>query len=190
MNKDFILMDDKEVAFLNAVFPEVDFTLHQAMFGENVFMSTFTCRIGSEEILERLWSRINNLIGTEYQTKLNDEFSSWNIYLVFFIPEKISNALKYTIENDTFFMRKITFDNQQVAPEKEHIAEYLNDHILGKDILLEPLLSSKVTDDPKYSLITQSLLNAQLSLGRSTKDKQSREAWLDNAIIEVVNNED
>jgi hypothetical protein len=190
MNGDFILMGNKEVAFLDSAFPEVKFSLHQAMFGENVFMSTFSCMVASEEILEGLWSRINSLIAAEYQTKLNDEFSSWNIYLVFFVLEKISNSLKYTIENDTFFMRKITFDSQLIEPEEKHVTEYLNDHILGKDIKIEPVLSGNVIDEPKYSSITQNLLNAKLSLGPSMKDKQSREAWLDNATLEVDNNED
>ena len=152
-------------------------------------MSAFSCRIENDEMLERLWSRINNLIGTEYQTQLDDEFSSWNIYLVFFTPQRISNALKYTIENDTFFVRKVVFDSQLVQLEKEHIAAYFNDHILGKDIKVESLSIKGVISQPKYSSITQSLLRAKLPLGRTTNEKKSRDVWLDKAILEVDNNE-
>jgi hypothetical protein len=185
MKSDFILMPDKEVDFLVNAFPEVDFSLYQAIVGENAFMSAFSCRVKNEETLERFWNRINNLIGTEYQTKLDDEFSGWNIYLTFFIPEKISNALKYTIENNTFFVRKIVFDSKFIQREKEQAATYLNNHILGKDIIIEPLLFQEVISEPNYSLTTQKLLNAKLPLGRSASDKASRQVWLDKAILEV-----
>lgn len=185
MNSDFVLVDDQKVDFLSVAFPEADFSLHQAVVAGNIFMSVFSCRIDSEEVLECLWSRINNLIGTEYQTKLDDEYSSWNIYLVFFTSQKISNALKYTIENDTFFVRKIVFDNQLSELKEEHLAGYFNDHILGKDILVESSSMLEVLSEPEYSSITQSLLRANISLGRTKKDKELRAGWLDKAILEV-----
>ena len=41
MNSDFVVMDDKEVDFLSVAFPEADFSLHQAVVAENIFMSVF-----------------------------------------------------------------------------------------------------------------------------------------------------
>jgi hypothetical protein len=185
MNSDFVVVDDKEIGFLSVAFPEADFSLHKAVFAENIFMSVFSCRVDSEKLLECLWSRINNLIGTEYQTKLDDEYSSWSIYLVFFATQKISNALKYTIENDTFFVRKIVFDNQLLELKEEHIARYFNDHILGKDILVDSTSMEKELIEPTYSPITQSLLRANIPLGLANKDKGLREAWLEKTILEV-----
>ncbi|MFT5813659.1 MAG: hypothetical protein ACI9VT_001412 [Psychroserpens sp.] len=185
MNSDFVVVNDQEVDFLSVAFPEADFSLHKAAVAENIFMSVFSCCVESEKILERLWIRINNLIGTEYQTKLDDEYSSWNIYLVFFTSQKISNALKYTIENDTFFVRKIVFDNKLLELKEGHIAGYINDYILGKDILVNSISMQEVLSEPTYSPITQSLLRANIPLGLTKKDKESRKAWLDKAILEV-----
>lgn len=190
MHKEFVVdTSNEDVDLISASFPEAKFTLFKAFVNNDAFLTGLSCWFENEEVLEKLWSRINNFVGAEYQSKLENEFSSWNIYLVFFISKKISNSLKYTVENDAFFMRKIIFDNQLVAPEKEHIAKYLNDHILGKNINVECFLATTVADKPQYSSITQSLLNAKLSLGNSPEDKQSRKAWLDNAILEVDENE-
>lgn len=182
-------MDDQKESFLNMAFPSVDFSLYQANFKDNAFMSVVSCHIDSGKKLELLWSRINNLIGTEFQTKLDDEFSRWNIYLVFFISQKISNALKYTIENDTFFVRKIIFDNQLAYLGKDHIAKCLNDHILGDDIHVKTLSSQVALTEPKYLPITQNLLNAKLPLGHTKNEKDIRNLWLNNAILEVGNHE-
>jgi hypothetical protein len=93
------------------------------------------------------------------------------------------------IENDAFFVRKIVHDDQQVQLEIDHVAKFLNDHILGENIKIETLISKNDIQDPKYSSITKSLLNANLSLGRTADDKKTRDAWLDNAILEVDNHE-
>ncbi|MEY8198115.1 MAG: hypothetical protein RPS47_02625 [Colwellia sp.] len=181
---------EEGIEFIKASFPEVEFNLFKAFIGESEFLSGFSCWVESEEVLENTWSRITSLIGTEYQSKLADDFSSWNIYLAFFTPKKISNALKYTIENDTFFVRKIVFDSQTVQLEKDHIGKYLNDHILGKDIRVDSISLQGDESEPKYTSITQSLLNAKLPLSNAPKDKQLREAWLDSEFLKVDNDED
>ena len=189
MQNEFILGAGEDIEFLKTAFPEVEFNLYRAMVKENVFMSAFSCRIENEEILEQLWSRINSLIGAEYQTQLLDEFSSWNIYLAFFIPKQVSNVLKYNIENDTFFVRKIVFDSNLEDLEKEVIAINLNSHILGKDISIESQSIQEVISVPEYSSITKRLLSTKLPLGRTGNDKKLRQAWLDKAILEVDNDE-
>lgn len=189
MTSEFIIESESKIEFLKAAFPNVEFNLYQALVSENSFLSVFSCWINNEEQLEQLWTRINSLIGIEYQTTLEDDFSSWNIYLALFIPNKVSNALKYNIENDTFFMRKIVFDNQLMSLNKENIPTYLNNHILGKDIRIEALLNQDAIQDFSFSSITQSLLAKNLPLGRTGNEKKSREAWLDEIILEVEDNE-
>jgi hypothetical protein len=189
MKSDFILMVDKKIDFLVTAFPEVEFSLYRAIVSDNSFISAFSCLINNEEVLEKLWSRINNLIGAEYQTRLDDKFSSWNIYLTFFIPKKINNSLKYTIENNTFFVRKMIFDNHFTPLDGDRIGTYLNNHILGKDIKVEknPILES--INVPLYTSITKNLLNAKLSLGKTADEKKLRDEWLDKAILKVDDDE-
>ena len=106
----FIEVNAKQVEFLSTEFPDVNFKLFQSYINHSAYFSVFYCTLADEILLQQLWKRINNLISIEYQTQIEDDFTRWNIYLVFSIPMKISNSLKYLIENDTYFMRKIIND--------------------------------------------------------------------------------
>lgn len=192
MKTKFILQPHNDIEFLNSAFPEVEFSLYQAKVHKedtNAFLSVFACWINNEEMLEQLWSRINSLIGAEYQVNLQDDFSSWNIYLVFFMPQKLSNRLKYTIENETFFVRKLVVDGKLKQPDPLKIATYLNNHILGEDIIPEQQPDQATANELQYSAMTQNLLTAKLALGRTAADKTSREVWLNNAILGIKDNE-
>jgi hypothetical protein len=186
MKTEFALESECDIEFLRLAFPKVEFNLYRAIVGENSFLSVFTCWVENEELLEQFWSRINCLIGTEYQTKLQNEFSSWNIYLAFFIPAEVSNALKYNIENETFFMRKVVFDSKEKALDKVNISTYLNNHILGKDIRIEQRSNQEADDDESsYSFVTQKLLADKLPMSKARDDKEFRERWLNKVISEV-----
>jgi hypothetical protein len=189
MTFEFILESDGEIEFLDKSFPEIEFNFYRAKIDENSFLSVFSCWVYNEELLEKFWSRINNLIGTEYQIKLHDEFSSWNIYLAFFIPTEISNALKYNIENETFFMRKVVFDSKEEVLDKAKISTYLNNHILGKDIRIEKKSNQEADDESSYSSVTQKLLADKLPMSKARDDKELREKWLAKVISEVKNDE-
>jgi hypothetical protein len=189
MTFEFIMESEGEIEFLDKAFPEIEFNFYRAKIDENSFLSVFSCWVENEELLEKFWSRISNLIGTEYQIELHDEFSSWNIYLAFFIPTEISNALKYNIENETFFMRKVVFDSKEKDLDKANVSTYLNNHILGKDIRIEQNLIHEVADESSYSPVTQKLLADNLPLGKTQNDKEQRQRWLAKVISEVKNDE-
>ncbi|ABX51721.1 conserved hypothetical protein (plasmid) [Shewanella baltica OS195] len=188
MRTEFYLDLGVNINFLKDSFPELEFNIYKAKINENSFFSVITCCIENEEILDRFWERINNLIGAEYLPTMND-FSSWNMYLALLSPNKIGSYLKYTIENDTFFVRKIIFDNQIEHLKNDHIAKLLNDHILGDDIQVDTHPNQVVLSEPKYSLVTLNLLNAKIPLGGTKSEKDMRNAWLDNAILEVNSHE-
>jgi hypothetical protein len=189
MTTEFVLESECDIEFLRLAFPEIEFNLYRAKIDDNSFLSVFSCWVENEELLEKFWSRINCLIGTEYQTKLPDEFSSWNIYLAFFIPEKVSNALKYNIENETFFMRKVVFDSKEKDLDKANVSTYLNNHILGKDIRIEQRSNQEADPDSSYSSVTQRLLADKLPISKARDDRELREKWLAKVISEVNNDE-
>lgn len=180
----FIEVNAKQVEFLSTAFPDVNFKLFQSYINHSAYFSVFYCTLADEGLLQQLWKRINNLISIEYQTQIEDDFTRWNIYLVFSIPMKISNSLKYLIENDTYFMRKIIND----CNDKKEIVSYLDNHILGKDIFFGP------SDIPKeveiqYSQITLDLLSADLPLNRSQESQKARDEWLNGLFQGADSNE-
>lgn len=185
MINNFIEVSEGQVELLNTAFPDVNFKLFQAYIDDSAYFSVFYCTLADESLLQQLWKRINSLISVEYQTKIENDFTRWNIYLVFSIPMKVSNSLKYLIENDTYFMRKIVDDCND---DKEGIASYLDNHILGEDISFGP------SDIPKevtmqYSQITLDLLSADLPLNRSHESQKARDEWLNGLLQGADSNE-
>lgn len=74
MRTEFYLDLGVNINFLKDSFPELEFNIYKAKINENSFFSVITCCIENEEILDRFWERINNLIGAEYLPTMNDFF--------------------------------------------------------------------------------------------------------------------
>lgn len=80
----------------------------------NLFNSSvpvFLIKFDNEVDLTKNWEDIYKTIALDVQTTLTDEFSIWNIYLIFQSNKPINKQLKYSIENNTFSSRKIVIEN-------------------------------------------------------------------------------
>lgn len=177
--------EDMNLQSLNDAFPEVPFRLYKSMVSEKKpesFFSAITCVIDDESTLEDLWDKISSLISVDYQMELIDEFSRWNIYLMFITKQSVSNKVKYRIENDKFSVRKIVVDNFSAEPNLSIVVSYLNNHILSNDLRIEKGPVNLSTDDVERSEFTKNLMAANLPLGNSDKDKEKRSIWLNNAV--------
>ncbi|MCP1623625.1 ABC-three component system middle component 1 [Pseudomonas nitroreducens] len=117
---------------LSEAFREFSWSLYKAKIGES-FISSFIFLIDSEENLEQNWRYISTRIAALYQSALMDDYSAWNIYLIFRCESKLSRALQYEIENDKFSMRKIVYSE---APRllQSNVVELLNSEILGASL--------------------------------------------------------
>ncbi len=90
----------------------------------------FFIEIDNDKLAET-WMKISDVIAINYQSRLENEFSRWNIYLFFLVKETVVNELKYLIENDTFSSRKIVVDKLLKTED------VINQHILNADIRIE-----------------------------------------------------
>ncbi|MCG3693326.1 ABC-three component system middle component 1 [Aliarcobacter butzleri] len=75
----------------------------------NVYMFTVVL---DEKMLNDNWENIQNKIALDFQSNIQKEIELWNIYIIFFIENKMEQKdLKYKIENDHYCARKILIDN-------------------------------------------------------------------------------
>lgn len=75
----------------------------------NVYMFTIVL---DEKMLNDNWENIQNKIALDFQSNIQKEIELWNIYIIFFIENKMEQKdLKYKIENDHYCARKILIDN-------------------------------------------------------------------------------
>lgn len=176
-----------DLSFLKKEFLEVGFQLYKATVldddQEDAFFSAFVCLVKDENKLDKIWSGISNLIGVDYQSKLNNEFSRWNIYLFFLTEELIGNEVKYKIENDKFFVRKLVLDGMKNINENKDVSKYLNNHILDNDITIHERQKELSSDEYNYSDTGKRLLSENIPLSQSDDDKEVRTKWLENEML-------
>lgn len=125
------LTDNLQTA-LKDKFSDILFEYREVNFGGTI--PVFFINIKEEEPLRSQWKTVTEFIALNFQSSLKNEFSVWNVYLFFIMPDAISDELKYVIENDTFSSRKIV-----ITPEIE-IDAIIKEHILNTDLSITPTI--------------------------------------------------
>lgn len=79
----------------------------------------------SEEELRQYWKDFRNLLIHDYQIEDIDEFTRWNFYLFYVVPNKnmIDRSLKYKIEHDTISSRKIIVNENDIKEGAEKLID-------------------------------------------------------------------
>ena len=82
---------------------------------------------------------------------LENNFLRWNIYMIFVISKKVEKEIKYQIENDTYFARKILEDEYCFELTDENINKLISKYITFTDLELTdtPIKSKKYISDSK-----------------------------------------
>ena len=152
-----------DLVFLDE-FTDVKFEYYRSNISddEDSFFSIFTCYMTDQNQLSRNYEEITNFIATDFQSNLVSDFSRWNIYLVFVVSEKVGKDIKYKIENDKYFVRKIVFENSELGDCP--ILQFLNQHILCTDLFPFTNLddSSRSISKPSNEQLSLSSLSSEL----------------------------
>ncbi|MFM2590157.1 ABC-three component system middle component 1 [Vibrio sp. TBV020] len=141
------------------------------------YFSCFFVKIDSEDSLRENWLEIVSYIGTEYISNLDSEFSIWNVYVVFALDGIVNRDIKYMIENNKLFLRKIVLDSGFTYDEKE-VINFLNNKILGSDI--EVTQHEEINVELNYSDLTQDLLSSIKEISNTDKSRVQRSEWIES----------
>lgn len=88
----------------------------------------------NEQNLNSNWKNINNLLSEYLEEFINDKCTRWNVYIVYLVNANIKLELKYKIENNTFFARKIVEDNYTLDLSDKNIKNLISNHISFDDL--------------------------------------------------------
>lgn len=127
---------DTLISDLKEEFEGINFSFEEINYRGK--LPCFFIKIGETDKLDKIWMKASDIIAVNFQSRLVNEFSIWNIYLFFIVNEPIENDLKYLIENDTFSSRKI------VIVGDIDFREIIDEHILNSDIKID---ASKVNEN-------------------------------------------
>lgn len=128
---------------------------------------TFFIKNSSEDSLKNTWRKISNFMAINFQNNLENEFERWNLYLFFLNEQRISNNLKYQIENDTFSSRKIVIDLEM---DQDAI---INDYILNNNLnISKENLKTKKNDFRPNALVWNLLKDRTLKKVKITSEAE------------------
>lgn len=167
-----LFLNNSNVGFLKGVASNVDFSFFQSDDERNL-ISCFVARFSYNEDCAKYWQLISSEIAVEYQSSLQDEFLSWNIYLALVTPSAMDKHLKYRIENDRFAVRKLVLTGPKFPSASDAVVrETLENSILGRDLELSNV-GGRVGDQLESSSGFRDFLSNSLQLPLDGKERSS-----------------
>jgi len=166
--------DSKPVFLRNIVnrYPDIQIELEE--INPPDFIPIFFILFSNDKQLTETWSDLNLYIAVNFQTILESEFSTWNIYLFFMLPSPVKKSLKYKIENDTFSSRKIVIESEITHQN------IISEHILNDN--LQVMEKGQAKDEFVKNSVISSILE-----GRIIKGRKKILAEADVVITEIKN---
>ena len=152
------LIDELEIVFKKE-FTNIFFEYKNVTTGRgevHAFFFYYDC----EKDLEDTWQKIINTIAVYFQSKL-DDFGKWNTYVFYrtkFEPSENYRNLKYKIEKDIFYSRKIVVEGDR------GVDALVEEHILGENLKIVEI-----------NQLSDSLFTKNITIVNALKDKIVRE---------------
>lgn len=172
-----LLIKDVDLSFLSVDHQNIDFYMF-CSDDDFSFISCIACICESSKVVLESWRTIQN-ITTVYQQPAG-ELAAWNVYLVFFTPDRIPVWNKYEIENDKFSARKIIIDDLPEIPNIDQLRIELQKQLLGTDLTLD-----KNNDESRNSSLSLISCVRGIPLD-STRESKEQRAEMINSMIECL----
>jgi len=127
----------------------IDIHVYDVVFDMNLLICFV--QIKNIKLLEKSWREINIELSEYLEEYIKNNVTKWNVYIVYLVDEKVNKEVRYKIENDTFFARKIVEDNYTLDLSDKNIEKLISNHISfddlnikGKTVSREPYLSDSL----------------------------------------------
>ncbi|MFM2580652.1 ABC-three component system middle component 1 [Vibrio fortis] len=130
------------------------------------------CRFSKEAELKSLWDKLNSVISAELSCDFKNDFERWNLYFFYLCERKVKDSIKYQIENDKYFSRKILIDDSKLKLTSESI-----EHLISKNIINDDLILSDSKKDDNISYTSSSIVYNLIDLEKINDKKDSEKLF-------------
>ncbi|MGI2800890.1 ABC-three component system middle component 1 [Photobacterium damselae] len=130
------------------------------------------CRFSTEAELKSLWDKLNSVISAELGCDFKNDFERWNLYFFYLCEKKVKDSVKYQIENDKYFSRKILIDDSKLKLTSESIK-----HLISKNIINDDLILSGYKKNEKMSYTSNSIVYNLIDLEKINDKKDSEKLF-------------
>ncbi|MED3541310.1 ABC-three component system middle component 1 [Bacillus toyonensis] len=96
---------------------------------ENYQVYIFTAVFEDQEELKEKWQPISSDIALHFQGSLQSNIEIWNIYILFIVRGKVSNELRYFVEQNKYSSRKLVVDKRRESISEIDIQEIVNEKL-------------------------------------------------------------
>ena len=77
------------------------------------------CEMLNQKILADKWNQVVDSFALNFQAELEVAIERYNVYIIFFIADEVSNELRITIEQDKYSSRKILIKQSMPSSSEE-----------------------------------------------------------------------
>lgn len=116
------------------------FSLMDLHLVENNYMVLLVKSNELNKLLEnhaKAFDSLTSSVAMSMEEYLQDDFKRWNVYIMYLTNVNIEKNVKYKIENDTFFARKIVVDDYHKQLTDENIEKLILKYITINDLNIE-----------------------------------------------------
>ncbi len=163
---------------------------YMTTFNHGSKLTAFCCSVSSDLLLKEKWREVSDCISYDYLTGEISDFEHWNSYLVFICSFDVPKALKYEIENDKLYMRKLVEKKpagSDDATSEKSIIEMLNRRLLFSHIDLSGYKNENTSIPPLLSKWGQGVIDEKISSdSRKEHSKNAREVWIKAALTDAM----
>jgi hypothetical protein len=143
-----------------------------------------------ENSLKDNWEKIANSIAACIQGQIDNVFIKWNLYLLLLCKTNVSKEIKYGIENDTFWCRKIVVENFS----KEDLSDKVKNKLISSKITMEDIGVKNIALESPANYIGQTpfwdiIKNSQISLDKGNSKNNNAETILNQILQNYENKE-
>lgn len=182
MNNKFSISEEMLIDGVD-ISDELNMKIHTCSIDDksNSKLTCFSFFVTSEDVLRVNWQELTNEIAMNYISHLDNSFSKWNCYIVFFCSLKLSIDLKYKIENNKFAARKLVVDNLGRGLNDTQLNNVINNRILDSNIELNQSEVS-ISKELELSDISQRLIDKNFSLVKNEESIKARQDWISSEL--------
>lgn len=112
---------------------EIDCDIYEISFPKPIYCATL--KFSDVEKLERQWMGVNKALSISISEKFANDFQKWNFYIIYFCDFEIKKELKYKVENDKSYSRKITINNSHIKGRS--VCDIFEEEVIFTDIGLK-----------------------------------------------------
>lgn len=90
-----------------------------------------------EATLVKNWDNLNSVVAAELSSTFENDYERWNLYSFYLCERSVKPSVKYKIEHDKYFSRKIVLGKFESNLDGDSISSLVSKYIINDDLVIK-----------------------------------------------------